>query len=297
MQVGVDLGGTKIEIIVLGDGGNALFRERCPTPANDYVGILDAIAALVTQAERATGPVSHLGVATPGSSSPATGLLRNSNTLILNGKSFEQDLARRIQKPVRLENDANCFALSEAHDGAGAHARMVFGVILGTGVGGGLVIDKRLITGRNLVAGEWGHNPMPWRREDDPPPASCYCGKAGCIETYLSGSGLMRLYTSLTRASATPGEIARAAASGEPRSMLAIDAYADCLARALASIINVVDPDAIVLGGGLSNIDPLYEKVAPRLSRYVFSDCVSTPVVRAIHGDSSGVRGAAWLWA
>lgn len=297
MQIGVDLGGTKVEIIALDDGGNALFRRRRPTPAHDYEAILDAIAVVVTQAEEAVGPVDRVGVATPGSSSPATGLLRNSNTVILNGKPFQQDLARRLQKQVRIENDANCFALSEARDGAAAQARIVFGVILGTGVGGGLVIDQRLITGRNLVAGEWGHNPMPWRQETDLPQVPCYCGKTGCIETYLAGIGLTRLYASLGQANTTPLEIARSATSGDPTAMLAIDTYADRLARGLASVINIMDPDAIVLGGGLSNIDQLYEKVPSRLPRYVFSDCVATPVLRALHGDSGGVRGAAWLWS
>jgi fructokinase len=297
MRIGVDLGGTKIETIALDEGGNALFRERCPTPANDYAAILDTIAALVTRAQQAAGPVDRIGVATPGSISPATGLLRNSNTVTLNGKPFQEDLARRVRKQVRIENDANCFALSEAHDGAAAKARIVFGVILGTGVGGALVIDKRVIAGRNRVAGEWGHNPLPWQRETDLPQVSCYCGKTGCIETYLSGSALRRLYTDLTQASCTPLEIARAAARGEPEAVLAIDTYVDRLSRALASVINIVDPDAIVLGGGLSNIEQLYETVSPRLSRYVFSDSVNTPVVRATHGDSSGVRGAAWLWS
>jgi fructokinase len=296
-QIGVDLGGTKIEIIALGDGGNAAFRQRCPTPANDYGEILDAIALLVQQTEQAVGRVDRVGVATPGSNSPRTGLLRNSNTVVLNGKPFQQDLARRLQKQVRIENDANCFTLSESHDGAGAHAKIVFGVILGTGVGGGLVIDQQLITGLNFVAGEWGHNPLPWRQEADPPPVSCYCGKTGCIETYLSGSGLARHYASLAQTNLTPLEIARAAACGEPSAMLAIDAYADRLSRALASVINIVDPHAIVLGGGLSNIDQLYAKVPARLSQYAFSDGVTTQVFRAIHGDSSGVRGAAWLWS
>ena len=249
----------------------------------------------MTRAEEAAGRVVHVGIATPGSISPSTGLLRNSNTVVLNGKPFGTDLARRLQKAVRVENDANCFALSEAQDGAAADARVVFGVILGTGVGGGLVIDKGVISGRNLVAGEWGHNPLPWPQATDPPKQPCYCGKSGCIETYLSGIGLMRLHSSLGHTSAAPAQIALAAASGEPTAMRTMDAYADGLARALASVINVVDPDAIVLGGGLSNIDDLYTKVAPRLSQYVFSDCVTTPVLRAVHGDSSGVRGAAWL--
>ncbi len=295
MRIGVDLGGTKTEVIALDDGGAVLFRQRCATPASDYSSILDAIAALVMLAEHSVGSVERIGVATPGSISPSTGFLRNSNTVVLNGKPFGKDLGGRLQKQVLIENDANCFALSEAQDGAAADARVVFGVILGTGVGGGLVVDKGLITGRNLVAGEWGHNPLPWRRETDPPQIPCYCGKSGCIETYLSGLGLMRLFRSLGQTSSTPPQIARAAASGDPTAMLAMNAYVDGLARALASVINVVDPDAIVLGGGLSNIDELYEKLAPRLSQYVFSDCVMTPVLRAVHGDSSGVRGAAWL--
>ena len=295
MQIGVDLGGTKTEVIALDEGGAVVFRQRCPTPASDYGSILDTIAGLVTRAEESAGRVDHVGIATPGSISASTGLLRNSNTLVLNGKPFGKDLAQRLQKAVRVENDANCFALSEAQDGAAADARVVFGVILGTGVGGGLVIDKGVISGRNLVAGEWGHNPLPWPQAADPPQQPCYCGKSGCIETYLSGIGLMRLYSSLGHTSAMPEEIAHAAASREPTAVRTLDAYADGLARALASVINVVDPDAIVLGGGLSNIDQLYAKVAPRLSEYVFSDCVTTPVLRAVHGDSSGVRGAAWL--
>jgi fructokinase len=295
MQIGVDLGGTKTEVIALDKGGTVVFRQRCPTPAGDYGSILDTIAALVTRAEESAGRVDHVGIATPGSTSPSTGLLRNSNTVVLNGKPFAEDLAHRLQKEVRVQNDANCFALSEAQDGAGAHARVVFGVILGTGVGGGLVVNKQLVSGRNLVAGEWGHNPLPWPQERDLPKMPCYCGKSGCIETYLSGIGLMRLYSSLSHTHATPAEIAHSAASGEPTAMITMDEYADGLARALASVINVVDPDAIVLGGGLSNIDELYEKVAPRLSQYVFSDDVTTPVLRARHGDSSGVRGAAWL--
>ncbi|HEX3836352.1 MAG TPA: ROK family protein [Steroidobacteraceae bacterium] len=295
MRIGLDLGGTKIEVIALDDHGATVFRERCATPANDYSGILEAIAALIGRAEHSGRAVEHVGVATPGSISPATGLLRNSNTVVLNGMPFRQDLASRLRKVVRIENDANCLALSEAQDGVAADARVVFAVILGTGVGGGLVIDNRLITGRNYVAGEWGHNPLPWRRETDPPQMRCYCGKSGCIETYLSGIGLTRLYESFANSSSTPPQIARSAASGDPTAMRAMDAYADGLARALASVINVVDPDAIVLGGGLSNIDGLYENVSPRLSRYVFSDAVTTPVLRALHGDSSGVRGAAWL--
>lgn len=295
MLIGVDLGGTKTEVIALDEGGAVVFRQRCPTPASEYASILDTIAALITRAEQSAGRVDHVGIAMPGSTSPSTGLTRNSNTVVLNGKPFGKDLAARLQKEVRIENDANCFTLSEAQDGAAAHARVVFGVILGTGVGGGLVVNKQLVSGRNLVAGEWGHNPLPWPQPRDPPKMPCYCGKSGCIETYLSGVGLMRLHESLSHSSATPAEIARAAASGGPTAKLTMDAYMDALARALATVINVVDPDAIVLGGGLSNIDALYEEVAPRLCQYVFSDHVTTPVLRASHGDSSGVRGAAWL--
>jgi fructokinase len=295
MHIGVDLGGTKTEVIALDDDGAIRFRERCATPAMDYSSILEAIAALVRRAEQAVGRVNHVGIATPGSISPSTGLLRNSNTLVLNGMPFHKDLAGRLQKAVRIENDANCLALSEAQDGVAADAKVVFAVILGTGVGGGLVIEKKLITGRNYVAGEWGHNPLPWRLETDPAQMHCYCGQSGCIETYLSGSGLARFYECCAGETATPPQIARLAASADPAAVLTMDAYADGLARALASIINIVDPDAIVLGGGLSNIDSLYEKVPERLPHYVFSDAVTTPVLRALHGDSSGVRGAAWL--
>ena len=295
MRIGVDLGGTKTETVALDDEGRVLHRQRRPTPATDYAGILDAIAGLIAEAEQVAGAVKQVGVATPGSVSPATGLLRNSNTVVLNGKPFQEDLARRLQKEVRIANDANCFALSEARDGAAADGRVVFGVILGTGVGGGVVVDKHLIAGRNLVAGEWGHNPLPWLQDSDPPAQPCYCGKSGCIETYLSGIGLTRLHQFLGHGNCLPLELARAAATGEPAAQRTINVYADELARALASVINVVDPDVIVLGGGLSNIDPLYEKVPERLAHYVFSDSVTTPIRRATHGDSSGVRGAAWL--
>ncbi|HEV2702943.1 MAG TPA: ROK family protein [Steroidobacteraceae bacterium] len=295
IRIGVDLGGTKIEAIALDGGGNILFRERRPTPANDYAMILDAIWELVSKAEQAAGFVQHIGVGTPGSISMRTGLMRNSNTSVLNGKPLDRDLSHRLGKTVHIENDANCFTLSEATDGAGSRASVVFGVIIGTGVGGGLVVDGKLIAGRNLIAGEWGHNPLPWRQSTDVPDVQCYCGKSGCIETFLSGIGFVRLCKSLNCTVSTPIDAARAADSGDPKAIGVIDVYVDYLARALAPVINLIDPDAIILGGGLSNINRVYAHICAQLSKYVFSDSLTTPILRAAHGDSSGVRGAAWL--
>jgi fructokinase len=300
MRIGIDLGGTKIEVIALADrgaeAGAALLRHRVPTPAGDYEGILDAVAALVEEAERGTGQTGTVGIATPGAISPATGLLKNSNSTVLNGKPLARDLEARLGRPIRMENDANCMALSEAVDGAAAHARVVFGVILGTGVGGGLVFDRQLHAGRNRVAGEWGHNPLPWARGDELPGPDCYCGKQGCIETFLSGPGLARDYRARGGCSRTAQEIAEAATAGEALAGECLDLYRDRLARSLAAIVNVLDPDAIVLGGGLSNVSCLYPDLSARLTPYTFSADLGTPVLRALHGDSSGVRGAAWLW-
>jgi fructokinase len=257
---------------------------------------LNAVAELVEFAERETGQTGTVGIATPGAISPATGLLKNSNSTVLNGASLDRDLEARLGRPIRIENDANCFALSEAVDGAVADARVVFGVILGTGVGGGVVINRQVHVGRNKIAGEWGHNPLPWVRADELPGAGCYCGKQGCIETFLSGAGLMRDYRARSGQQRTAVAIAEAAAAGDAMANECLDIYRDRLARSLASVIDVLDPNAIVLGGGLSNLTRLYPALPALIKSYAFSADTGTPIVRAMHGDSSGVRGAAWLW-
>ncbi|MBS0319289.1 MAG: ROK family protein [Proteobacteria bacterium] len=298
-RIGIDLGGTKTEIIVLDGQGRELLRRRQPTPRGDYGATLDAIATLVHGAERDLALVpgtATVGIGTPGSVSRATGLLRGSNSVALNGRPIVADLATRLERPVRLTNDANCFALSEATDGAGAGARVVFGVILGTGVGAGIVIDGNVLDGPNGIAGEWGHNPLPWPRDDERPGAPCFCGQHGCIETFLSGTGFERDHRETTGLALGGFDIAQAALSGEPRAAATLARYEERLARALAHVINVLDPDVVVLGGGMSNVDALYERVPQLWQRWVFSDRVDTRLVRHVHGDSSGVRGAAWLW-
>jgi fructokinase len=296
MRLGIDLGGTKIEIIALDDGGGTLARERVPTPAGDYDGTVRAIGDLVTGVEAKIGRRGTVGIATPGALSTRTGLLKNSNSTALNGKPLDRDIAAHLGRAIRIENDANCFALSEAVDGAAAGASVVFGVILGTGVGGGIAIDRKVVTGRNRIGGEWGHNPLPWPQPDELAGHACYCGKHGCIETFLSGAGLVRAYAAQGATPLHAHEIAAAALAGEAKARAALAVYRERLARGLASVINVVDPDAIVLGGGLSNIEPLYEGLDGSIARYAFTDAVETKILRAKHGDSSGVRGAAWLW-
>jgi fructokinase len=298
MRIGIDLGGTKIEAIALADTatGATLLRHRVPTPVGDYAGILNAIAELVAFTERETGQTGTLGIATPGSISPSTGLLKNSNSTVLNGKPLDHDLETRLGRPIRMENDANCLALSEAVDGAASNASVVFGVILGTGVGGGIVVNRQVHVGRNRIAGEWGHNPLPWARADELPGAVCYCGKRGCIETFLSGAGVTRDYRARSGQERTAVAVAAAAAADDPLAKECFELYQDRLARSMASIINVLDPDAIVLGGGLSNLTYLYPALPALLQSYTFSTDAGTPIVRAMHGDSSGVRGAAWLW-
>jgi fructokinase len=296
MRIGVDLGGTKIEAIALERDGATLVRRRVPAPRTDYQATLDAVCELVASIERETGRRGTIGIASPGALSKVTGLVKNSNSTRLNGKPLDRDLSRRLGREVRIENDANCFALSEAVDGAAAEARVVFGVILGTGVGGGLVIDRVVVSGRNHIAGEWGHNPLPWPRDDERPGPPCYCGKTGCIETFLSGPAFSRAYREAGARELPPEAIAAAAAAGRADAVAAFEHYEDRLARSLAAVINVLDPDAIVLGGGLSNITHLYEKLPALVEHYTFSDTIDTPIVRARHGDSSGVRGAAWLW-
>ena len=287
LRLGIDLGGTKTEIVALGAEGQALWRKRIPSPQGDYRATLDALAGLVAEADAALGRRGSLGIGIPGAVSPATGLIKNANSTWLIGRALDRDLSERLGRPVRLQNDANCFALSEATDGAGAGAHTVFGVILGTGVGGGVVVGGRLLTGHNAIAGEWGHNPLPWPSADELPGPACYCGKHGCIETFLSGGALAR----------QAGPQAEAlAATGDAAAEAALQRYEDRLARALATVINVVDPEVIVLGGGLSKLERLYANVPPRLSAYVFSDVCTTPLRPPRHGDASGVRGAAWLW-
>jgi fructokinase len=297
MRLGIDLGGTKIEGVALADDGRVLARLRIATPAGNYQATLRAVTALVEQLEAQAGETAPvIGVGIPGTLSPATGLIKNANSTWLIGMPLDRDLAFALKKRVRLANDANCFAVSEAIDGAGQGARVVFGVILGTGVGGGLVVDGHILAGPNAIAGEWGHNPLPWPADDERPGPPCYCGKQGCIETFLSGPGLARDYHVHGGAQVSPPEVAARAAAGEPLALAALDRYEERLARALATVINVVDPDVIVLGGGMSNLARLYENVPHLWQRWVFSDRVTTPLRPNLHGDSSGVRGAAWLW-
>jgi fructokinase len=294
MRIGVDLGGTKIEIIALDEDGHERFRRRIATPREDYDATLAAVAELVEEAEKAVGR-STIGIGTPGAVSPATGLMKNANSTWLIGRPLGEDIARRLGRDVRIANDANCFALSEAVDGAAAGASIVFGVIIGTGTGGAIVVDRRVMVGANAIGGEWGHNPMPWPEPAEWPGPPCYCGRTGCIETFLSGPGLSRDHRETTGMDLMAAEIATRAARGDTGAQATIDRYARRLARGLASIINVVDPDVIVLGGGVSNITCLYERVPELWAPYVFSDRVATQLVRAKFGDSSGVRGAAWL--
>lgn len=296
VRIGVDLGGTKIEVIALDDAGETSLRRRVPTPAGDYDATIRTIVELVRDAQAKCGPSATVGIATPGALSPRTGLLRNSNSVVLNGKPLDRDISSALGLPVRLENDANCLAISEAVDGAAGGYRNVFGVILGTGVGGGIVIDKQVVSGRNRIAGEWGHNPLPWAHDNERPGHECYCGKRGCVETFLAGVGLSREYSSRSSRNLNAEEIVAAAESGDAHAIQSIAAYSDRLARSLAAVINILDPDVIVLGGGLSNIESLYPGLPDLIGKYAFSDGIKTTVIRAVHGDSSGVRGAAWLW-
>lgn len=291
LKLGIDLGGSKIEIIALENGQQAL-RRRAPTPQGDYQKTLSLIASLVEDCERELGRRGSLGVGIPGSRSPDHGRIKNANSQCLIGEDLQADLEQRLQRPVRLANDADCFALSEACDGAGEGAVSVFGVILGTGVGGGLVVRQQLLSGPNAIAGEWGHNPLPWRRSEDGPSRRCYCGQDDCIETFLSGPG----WAARSNLGLDAGALVSAAEAGNASAQQAVARYCDQLARGLASVINLIDPHVIVLGGGMSNSAALYSQVAPLLPRYVFSDQVNTRLLQAKHGDSSGVRGAAWLW-
>jgi fructokinase len=295
MRIGVDLGGTKIEAVAMGRGGTVLARRRVATPRDDYDATVRGVAELVGAVEAETGERGSVGVGIPGTISPATRLVKNANSVWLNGRSLAEDLARALGRPVRLANDANCFALSEAVDGAAAGARLVFGVIVGTGTGGGVVLDGSIWEGPNAIAGEWGHNPLPWPEPGEWPGPPCYCGRTGCIETFLSGPGLARDHREATGEDLDARTIA-GRAPGDARAALSLARYTLRMARALAAVINILDPDVIVLGGGMSRIESLYTIVPGTWSRWVFSDHVATRLLPPRHGDASGVRGAAWLW-
>jgi len=292
-RIGVDLGGTKIEIAVLAPDGSERLRRRIDTPRG-YRASLEAIAHMVRDAEAELGIVATVGIGIPGVISPATGLVKNANSTVLNGLPIDRDIAALLDRDVRVENDANCFALSEATDGAGAGRGVVFGVILGTGCGGGIVVNGTVVQGRNHVTGEWGHNPLPWPRADELPGPHCWCGRWNCLETLVAGPGLARDCDGPDARDAS--HIPARAAAGDLRAQAALERHADRLARGLAQVINLLDPDVIVLGGGLSKMEHLYTALPPLVRRFVFSDVVETPIVPNAHGDSSGVRGAAWLW-
>ena len=296
LRFGIDLGGTKIEIIALDRAGQEVLRRRRPTPRGSYAAIVAAIAGLVGEAESALGARGSVGVGIPGTISPATGLVKNANSTELIGNALDRDIGAAIGRGVRLANDADCFALSEAVDGAGRGARSVFGVILGTGVGGGLVFEGKLIGGPNSIAGEWGHNPLPWPRDEERPGPRCYCGKPGCIETFLCGPGFARDHAGAGGGTLAGPQIVAAAAAGDPAAQASLERYAERLARALATVINVFDPEVVVLGGGMSGVAALYDRVPALWGQWIFSDSVATRLKPPVHGDSSGVRGAAWLW-
>jgi fructokinase len=296
MHIGIDLGGTKIEIVALEPGGRVRVRRRVATPQDDYAATVQALGALVREVETELDLRATVGIGTPGAISPATGRMKNCNSTWLNGQPLLQDLESALERRVRLANDADCFTLSEAIDGAGRGASVVFGVIVGTGTGGGITVDGRLLGGPNAIAGEWGHNALPRPRDEERPGPACYCGRRGCIETFLSGPGMARDHREITGETLDPPEIARRAAGGWLAAQTTLERYADRMARSLAGVINLLDPDVIVLGGGMSNLEMLYDTVPRRWGRYVFSDRVDTPLRKPAHGDSSGVLGAARLW-
>jgi len=295
IKIGIDLGGTKIEGIALDESGNDLVRYRIATPAGDYAGTIQAITELVSYIENVIQCTGSVGIGTPGTLSPATGLLRNSNSVCMNDNPVKADIEKLLKREVRMSNDANCFALSEATDGAAKGVAVVFGVIIGTGTGGGIVVNGKVLTGANSVAGEWGHNPLPWPKENELPGPNCYCGKQGCIETFLSGPGLSHDFYSVTSETKTAVEIVGLAASGSSLAEDCLQRYEHRLARGLSNVINLLDPDVIVLGGGMSNVQRLYKNVPEIWREFVFSDVVNTKLVPPMYGDSSGVRGAAWL--
>ena len=296
MRIGIDLGGTKIEGIALEDNGKIVYRERIDTPRDDYAATVNALCQLVQTIEQRTGEQGSIGIGIPGTISPATGLVKNANSTWLIGQPLNKDLEQQLQRPVRIANDANCFAVSEASDGAATGAAIVFGVIIGTGTGGGICVNGRPLVGANAIGGEWGHNPLPWPTPEESPGPECYCGLHGCIETWLSGTGFANRFREQTGQSLSAPEIIALVEQGDEQAELALQQYEQRMARGLASIINVVDPDVIVLGGGMSNVERLYDTVPSLWGDYVFSDRVDTRLVPPKHGDSSGVRGAAWLW-
>lgn len=296
MRIGIDMGGTKIEGIALDGGGRELARLRVPTPQDDYDGTVAAVVGLVRELESGVGEVGSVGVGIPGALSTVTGLVKNANSTWIVGHALDRDLARALERPVRMANDANCFALSEAVDGAAAGQSPVFGVILGTGVGGGIVLDGRSLEGASRIAGEWGHNPLPAPADDERPGPPCYCGRRGCVETFLSGPGMAADHLRVTGHQLEAPAIVAAALAGESAAAATLDRYVERLGRALAVVVNIVDPAVVVLGGGVSNTPGLPERVQAALAPHVFSDEVAARVVRHRHGDSSGVRGAAWLW-
>jgi fructokinase len=296
MRLGIDLGGTKIAAVVLDEGGHVVWQRRMPAPRDDYRATIEALAGVVIDAERDLRVSCTVGIGIPGAISPATGLVKNANSTWLNGQRLSEDLDARLGRPVRLANDANCLAISEAADGAAAGAEVVFGVILGTGTGGGVVVRGQVLAGANSIAGEWGHNPLPWPDDDERPGRACYCGRHGCLETFLSGPGLAADYVTHGGTPDRSEAIVERAAAGETLAGLTLDRWERRLAKSLATVINLLDPDVIVVGGGLSAIERLYVNVPRQLGAWVFSDRVVTTVVRARHGDASGVRGAAWLW-
>ena len=299
LRIGIDLGGTKISGIALDEGGRTTAEARLATPRGDYDATVSTVAALVTDLEsRAGAPLgaATVGIGMPGALSLTTGLIKNSNSTWLIGKPFDRDMASALGRPVRLENDANCLAVSEATDGAGAGKQVVFAVILGTGCGGGIAVDGRPVTGRNAIAGEWGHNPLPWPKADELPGPACYCGKRGCVETWLSGPAIAADHLAATGHRLDGTAVAQAAAEGDVAAGATLSRHRDRLARSLAVVINILDPDIVVIGGGVSRLGGLYEPLPSLLAEWCFSDGVSTSVVPALHGDDSGVRGAAWLW-
>ncbi|EDF3555300.1 fructokinase [Salmonella enterica subsp. enterica serovar Enteritidis] len=299
MRIGIDLGGTKTEVIALDDAGEQRFRHRLPTPREDYQQTIETIATLVDMAEQATGQTGSVGIGIPGSLSPYTGVVKNANSTWLNGQPFDSDVSRRLKCEVRLANDANCLAVSEAVDGAAAGAQTVFAVIIGTGCGAGVALNGRAHIGGNGTAGEWGHNPLPWMDDDElryREEIPCYCGKQGCIETFISGTGFATDYQRLSGKTLKGDEIIRLVDAQDAVAELAISRYELRLAKALSHVVNILDPDVIVLGGGMSNVERLYKTVPSLMKSFVFGGECETPVRKARHGDSSGVRGAAWLW-
>jgi fructokinase len=296
MRLGIDLGGTKIEIASLDDRGHILLRERAPTPKSDYTACIDAMRNLVFSAEEKLGRRGSVGVAIPGTVSPMTGLVKNANATALNGHPLDKDLSNALGRPVRVANDANCFVLSEATDGAAAGHEIVFGIIAGTGIGGGICVHGRVLTGAHAIAGEWGHNPLPRPYAHEMPGPHCYCGRRGCIESWCSGPAVAAQYHARTGKKLSAYDVAKLSLSGDPVAMITIEEFLDRFARSIAHIVNILDPDVVVMGGGLSNIDMLYGELPSRVESYAFSPQGLTRIVKNKHGDSSGVRGAAWLW-